>query len=97
MRTPRHWTRSLHGMTVHQDDPLETRVGDLERDLGHLIARVTDLVQEVLNLRARVNVLLPERHHCRYCKALVSEHSTACGACGRQLRVPDDPKTGMPR
>jgi hypothetical protein len=73
-----------------KDDPLETRVHDLELDFAELTAVVE-------RMRLRLNALLPERHYCRHCKALISELSEVCGSCGKVLRVPANPKAGQPR
>ena len=73
-----------------QDDPLETRVHELELDFGRL-----EVVVE--NMRRRLNAVLPERHYCRHCKALISELSEVCGSCGKVLRPATNPKAGQPR
>jgi hypothetical protein len=44
-----------------------------------------------------VAVLLPERHHCPHCKAVVHPAATACGACGKSWGPQPDPKAGLPR
>lgn len=86
------------------DDTLEIRVHDLEQEWGILRQhlkdagdRVDELDREVRWLRRRLAALLPERHHCPKCKAIVHAAATACGACGASWGAKPDPKEGLPR
>ena len=59
--------------------------------------RVANLEAEVKWLRGRVNSLLPERHHCQYCRAIIHKAAKACGACGRSWgNDEEESKKGLP-
>lgn len=79
------------------DDPLETRVYDLEQDVAKLDTKLRNAEVNIDWLRQRVAQLLPERHHCQHCKGLIHPLSEVCGNCGRSLRVPENPRKGQPR
>lgn len=59
--------------------------------------RVENLEREVAWLRKRLAHLLPERHYCPGCKAIVHKDAQACGACGRSWGEVEDPRKGLPR
>ena len=84
-------------LKVSQDDPLETRVHDLEQDVAKLDSKLRNAEVNIEFLRQRIAMLLPERHHCRFCKGLIHPLSEVCGNCGRALKVPENPKAGQPR
>jgi len=93
-------------MTVKptQEDPLETRVHDLEMEWATLRQELKDaamlvdnLGKEVKWLRKRLSQLLPERHHCPKCKATVHAVATNCGACGASWGKRPDPDSGLPQ
>lgn len=80
-----------------QDDSLELRVTDLETDWTRIMGRLDALEKKAEGLRVRLGHLLPERHYCPHCKALISQLSEVCGSCGKTLRSPKDLKAGQPR
>lgn len=84
-------------LTVSQDDPLETRVHDLELEAKMLRSLIRDLDEKIEGLSQRLKPLAPQRHHCRWCKGLIHPLSEVCGSCGRSLRVPENPRKGQPR
>jgi len=63
---------------------------------GTLAEEVEKLRQEVAWLRQRLSVLLPERHHCPHCKAIVHKAAQSCAACGRSWGKKQDPDAGLP-
>jgi hypothetical protein len=96
---------------VDGEDPLETRVHDLELEMGQLREECRSL-QEQLRMAAkaveralkesrfardRLAQFYPERHYCPHCRAVVHREATACKACGRSWGTPVDPKVGLPR
>lgn len=85
------------------EGPVETRVHDLEEEVAMLRRHVTDAAamfdhveKKVGWLRKRLAALLPERHHCPHCKAIVHQAAVACGACGKSWGKVEDPKRGLP-
>ena len=76
---------------------LVERIEDIERGWTKHQIRLDNLERMLERLRHRLHALLPERTYCPHCKALISELSVVCGSCGRQLKVPENPKAGQPR
>ena len=70
-------------------DQLLDRVERLE-------VRVTINEKTLAWLRRRLSSLLPERHYCPHCQAVIHKAAKSCGACGRSWGKPDDPKAGLP-
>lgn len=79
------------------DDSLGTRVKDLEDEWARLMQRIDDAERAIAHIRNRLATLLPERHHCKWCKGLIHPLSEVCGSCGRSLRPGENPKAGQPR
>ena len=75
----------------------DERIKALEETVDLMMMHVHDLERNYETLRKRLGTLLPERYHCRHCKAMISQLSEVCGSCGKVLRVPTDPKAGQPR
>lgn len=69
----------------------------LESVLNDFEVRISELEALTEKVRSRLNTLLPERHYCPKCKALISPLSEVCGSCGKVLRLPTNPKAGQPR
>lgn len=97
--------------TTSQDDPLETRVHDLELENATLRQHMKDAVEawadlkrtcreldaEVRWIRQRMAQFWPERSYCPKCRALVHAAARNCRACGASWGEKPDPKAGLPR
>lgn len=78
------------GLPVTLDD-LVVEVARLQREIGAQ-------ANQIQWLRERLAQVLPERHYCPFCKALVSEYAKSCAACGRSWgKVEGEEKKGIPR
>ena len=82
---------------------IETMLGQLTEQAAftaqHLLdfaARFDQLAKEVRWVRGRVDMLLPEKHHCPKCKAIVHKQATKC-KCGHGWGPTSDPKGGLPQ
>lgn len=80
-----------------QDDPLETRVHDLELEFAMLREHIRRMDERIEGLSQRLKPLAPQRHHCKWCKGLIHPLSEVCGSCGRTLRPGPNPNTGRPK
>ena len=74
---------------VTPEEVLRHRVHQLELRLEAAEARIEWL-------RKRLSSILPERHYCPFCNAVIHKAATACGACGRSWGQTKDPKEGLP-
>lgn len=96
-------------MTTSQDDAPETRIHDLELEVGSLREKMafqerhlSDMAEqfsalhaEVKWLRRRFASFQPEVHNCPKCKAAVGSTATSC-RCGHRWGPTANPREGLP-
>jgi rRNA maturation endonuclease Nob1 len=80
----------------HDLHGLADEIRNLTNRVRKLEAAMQDKDSQVEWIRKRLGVLLPERYYCRYCKAVIHRDTEACASCGKTLKRPKDPNTGLP-
>ena len=93
------------------DRDLETRLADVELQIGQIVAdmsfaraeltqasqRFAELQRSYLWLRKRLAQFYPERMYCPQCRTLITPTTEQCPSCKKRLRPPPDPKVGLPK
>ena len=83
-------------MRMIQKESPDEQFEDLRGAIEMVRRQVNQLERDVIWLRARLAILLPERAHCPSCKAPVGNKATSCVVCGSSWSPPAA-RPGRPR